>query len=54
MRTDNKRIGLEGIRHGMRYQDGVTEHPGGARSRAEYGTLSATAWECGCGVSTGY
>ena len=53
MRRDDKRTGLEGNRHGLRYQDGVTEHPDGAGGRAGDGTPSATAGECECGFYIG-
>ena len=53
MRRDDERTGLEGSRHGLRYQDGVTEHPDGAGRRAGDGTPSATAGECGCGFYIG-
>ena len=51
---DDERTGLKGNGHGTRYQAGITEHLDGAGGRSGYGILSATAGECGCGVSTGY
>ena len=49
----DKRMGLEGNRHGTRYQAGITKHPYGVGGRVGDGTPIATAGECGCGFSTG-
>ena len=53
MRTDDKRAGLKGNMHRSRDQTGVTENLGGVGRQAGYGTPSATAGNCGRGVSTG-
>ena len=43
MRTDDKRVVLEGNRQGTRDQTGVTEHLDGAGGRFGDGNTSATA-----------
>ena len=53
MHMGYRSTGLEGNIRGSRDQSGVTEHPERAGGRAGDGSLSATAGECWCGVSTG-
>ena len=53
MRTDDGQTGLEGNRHGLRYQAGVTEHMNRADRQAGDGTPRATEGECGYDISTG-
>ena len=53
MHMGYRRTYLEGNIRGSRYQSGITEHPEMAGGRAGDCSLSATAGECWCGVSTG-